>query len=287
MAVRFRHINLAIVAVAVGLATAAQSAELNPAAVKVVRPDQFRWRDPTEQALANNTLLYGDPEKPGFYFAMNKFKPNRWGVPHYHPNDRFITVISGTWWKGSGKVKDINFTQRLPSISFGIDYGMKVHWDGTKDDPATVVILGEGPATNIEAGQEQGTFRGPDPSMVKYWTSDEFKWRDPSGAAPLNQTVLQGDPAKEGLYVQLNRYKPGAYSRPHFHPNDGFVMVIKGTLYVGTGRKFDTNEMVAMPTGTFMQHFGKQVHYQGAKDEEALILVAGYGPATATPAEDK
>src|SRR4051812_49228319 len=104
MAARYWQITLAIVALAVGVGTAAQSAELNPAAVKVTLPDQFKWRDPTDQALANNTLLYGDPEKPGFYFAMNKFKPNRWGVPHYHPNDRFITVIGGTWWKGSGKV---------------------------------------------------------------------------------------------------------------------------------------------------------------------------------------
>jgi hypothetical protein len=36
-----------------------------------------------------------------------------------------------------------------------------------------------------------------------------------------------------------------------------------------------------------MQHFGKQVHYQGAKNEEALIMVTGEGPATATPAEEK
>ena len=62
---------------------------------------------------------------------------------------------------------------------------------------------------------------------------------------------------------------------------------MKGTLWVGTGAKFDINNMVAMPTGTSMQHFGKQIHYQGAKDEEVTILVVGQGPATATPAEEK
>jgi quercetin dioxygenase-like cupin family protein len=85
----------------------------------------------------------------------------------------------------------------------------------------------------------------------------------------------------------MNRYKAGAFSRPHFHPNDGFVTVLKGTLWVGTGPKFDINNTVAMPAGTVMQHFGKQIHFQGAKGEEALILVAGEGPATATPAEEK
>src|SRR5207248_8000444 len=105
--------------------------------------------------------------------------------------------------------------------------------------------------------------------------------------APINQAVLHGDPSKPGVYVLVNRYKRGAFSRPHFHPNDGFVSVIKGTLWVGTETKFDTGNTVAMPTGAFMQHFGKQVHFQGAKDEEAMILVVGEGPATATPAEEK
>jgi hypothetical protein len=45
--------------------------------------------------------------------------------------------------------------------------------------------------------------------------------------------------------------------------------------------------MVPMPTGTFVTHFAKQVHYDGAKDEEVVVLIAGEGPATATPAEQK
>jgi hypothetical protein len=51
---------------------------------------------------------------------------------------------------------------------------------------------------------------------------DQLKWRDPTGAAGVNQAVLQGDPTKPGLYVVLNRFKPGNFSRPHFHPNDRF-----------------------------------------------------------------
>ena len=126
-----------------------------------------------------------------------------------------------------------------------------------------------------------------DTAAVKATTPEQYKWRDPTQAAPQNQAVIHGDPSKPGFYVVVNRYKPGAYSRPHFHPNDGFVTVMKGTLWVGTGPKFDINNMVPMPAGTSMQHFGKQIHYQGAKDEEVTILVVGQGPATATPAEEK
>ena len=85
----------------------------------------------------------------------------------------------------------------------------------------------------------------------------------------------------------LTKWSPGHMSRPHFHPNDRFITVLKGTWWVGTGTKFDPDSTKAMTAGTFVTHFGKQVHYDGAKDEEAVLLVVGEGPATSTPAEDK
>lgn len=114
---------------------------------------------------------------------------------------------------------------------------------------------------------------------------DNLKWRDPTGAAPINQAILHGDPTKPGLYVVMNRFKPGAFSRPHFHPNDRFITVIKGTWWVGTGNKFDQNATVPVRAGGFVTHFGKQVHYDGAKDEEAWLLIVGDGPATLTRVE--
>jgi hypothetical protein len=33
--------------------------------------------------------------------------------------------------------------------------------------------------------------------------------------------------------------------------------------------------MVPMPSGSFVTHFGKQVHWDGAKDEEAWVLEYG------------
>ena len=42
-----------------------------------------------------------------------------------------------------------------------------------------------------------------------------------------------------------------------------------------------------MPAGTFVTHYGQQVHFDGAKDEDAVLLIVGEGPATSTPAEVK
>ena len=74
---------------------------------------------------------------------------------------------------------------------------------------------------------------------------------------------------------------------PHFHANDRFSNVISGTWWVGTGSKFDPDSTVPLPAGTFVTHFGKQIHYDGAKDEDAVLEIVGMGPATATPAETK
>jgi hypothetical protein len=40
-----------------------------------------------------------------------------------------------------------------------------------------------------------------------------------------------------------------------------------------------------MPAGSFVVHYARGVHFDGAKDEEAVLLIVGDGPETPTPAE--
>ena len=103
----------------------------------------------------------------------------------------------------------------------------------------------------------------------------------------LKSAVLYGDPSQPGLYIMLVKWTPGHMSHPHFHPNDRYITVLSGTWWVGTGSKFDPESTVPLPAGTFVTHFGKQIHYDGAKDVEAVLQIVGEGPATATPAEKK
>jgi hypothetical protein len=63
--------------------------------------------------------------------------------------------------------------------------------------------------------------------------------------------------------------------------------VISGTWWVGSGTHFAPESTVPMPAGSFVTHFGKQVHYDGAKDVDTILEIVGEGPATATPAEQK
>ena len=125
-----------------------------------------------------------------------------------------------------------------------------------------------------------------DARALVFQLPEQIKWRDPFGASPTNQAILAGDPSKPGLYIVLNRFKPGNFSRPHFHPNDRFITVVKGTWWVATGNNVDLAETVPMPTGSFVTQFAKQVHWDGAKDEEAWVLIVGEGPATSTRVEE-
>jgi hypothetical protein len=123
------------------------------------------------------------------------------------------------------------------------------------------------------------------PAAVTFTLPDNIPWKvNPNGA---DNAVLLGDPSKEGLYIVLVRWHAGHMSHPHFHPNDRFISVLSGTWWVGTGTKFDPDATVPMPAGSYVVHYGKQVHYDGAKDGDCVLEIVGEGPATATPAEVK
>ena len=125
-----------------------------------------------------------------------------------------------------------------------------------------------------------------DPAAIAYILPDRIAWKQTSPGS--QQAVLVGDPSKPGPYVVLNRWLAGNnMSRPHFHPNDRFIMVLKGTWWMGTGATFDPAGTVPVPAGTFVTHFAKQVHYDGSKDEEVVLLITGEGPATSTRVEQK
>lgn len=123
-------------------------------------------------------------------------------------------------------------------------------------------------------------------SAVAFVIPEKIDWKSPPGNAGVQQAVLVGDPSKPGFYAVMTKWLPGNMSRPHFHPNDRFITVLKGTWWVGTGTKYDPDSTVPMRAGTFVTHFAKGIHYDGAKDEEAVLLIVGEGPATNTRAEE-
>ena len=127
----------------------------------------------------------------------------------------------------------------------------------------------------------------PDPQVLSYKLPADFQWKESAEFPGLKTVVLSGDPGKPGPYVTRNRFAPGTFSRPHFHPNDRFIVVVSGTWWVGTGPVFDTASTKPMPTGSFVTHYAGKVHYDGAKNEACEVVIFGMGPATATRVDGK
>ena len=106
---------------------------------------------------------------------------------------------------------------------------------------------------------------------------DELVWQDLEPG--ITFTIIEGNPRQEEFYIIRARFAPGVFSEPHFHPNDRFVTVIKGTWWAGTGNVLDKENSVRLDPGGYMKHPARAVHYDGSKDEEVIVQISGMGPA--------
>jgi hypothetical protein len=235
-------------------------------------PDQMQWRDTENGRTAN---LHGDPSKPGLYAYVLKFGPNTWSMPNFHDNDRFVTVLEGTFCVGTGKF-DQQRTVPLRAGSFVRDVARGIHFEGTKDDGATLYVVGIGPSAAHPAKPGTTAYglgaNVIDPAIRQIQRIEDM---------PKESFVLYGDSSKPGLYLQYQRRAPNNWSRPHYHPIDRVVMVMGGTMWIGTGPTGDKTRTVAVPKGGFIHDIARGVHYDGSGNDPMWILTAGVGP-TAT-----
>jgi len=128
---------------------------LNAKAMQLVVPDldKIKWGPAAGLEGTDSYTLVGDAGKPGFYVVLNRFHPGYFSHPHYHANDRYIMVLSGTWWAATGGKDDPeHITVPIKAGSFAIHKGKEVHYDGARagQQDAIVMIFGEGPGTRHE-----------------------------------------------------------------------------------------------------------------------------------------
>ena len=112
---------------------------------------------------------------------------------------------------------------------------------------------------------------------------DKLQWKDYPGLPGVTYTVVNGDPSKPGIYTIRAKFAPRTMSQPHWHPEARYVTVIKGTWWTGAGAKFDPENTVPVKVGGFSVHTAKEIHYDGAKDEEVIVQISGIGPSGTIP----
>jgi quercetin dioxygenase-like cupin family protein len=111
---------------------------------------------------------------------------------------------------------------------------------------------------------------------------DKLQWRATEGNTLGVQTaVLEGDPSKPGYYLTINRFPPGVMSRPHTHPDERYIVVLRGTWWTGDTKEFTPLKTSPLKAGDYMRHPAGGPHYDGALDEEVFVLIGGHGPTRA------
>jgi quercetin dioxygenase-like cupin family protein len=108
----------------------------------------------------------------------------------------------------------------------------------------------------------------------------DVKWVKEADGSGVERATILGDPTKPGIYVTRIKFPRGVMSRPHYHQEDRHATVIEGTWYTGTGDRFAPGETVPIPAGSYMLHPAGEVHYDGAREEEVIVQIVGYGPSS-------
>ena len=112
---------------------------------------------------------------------------------------------------------------------------------------------------------------------------DKLTWRPTEGnTLGVETAIVEGDPSKPGYYLTINHFPPGVMSRPHYHPDERYIIVLRGTWYTDEGEVFRPNETIPLKPGDFMRHPKDGPHYDGALDEDTWVAIGGYGPTKAT-----
>jgi len=103
--------------------SAAKKAGTKPAAAAVpvvVTPDNLKWGDPPPvlQPGAQLAVLSGNPNGAGPFAIRLKIPDGYKIMPHWHPTQENVTVISGEFHVGMGDKFDESGMQALPVGSF-------------------------------------------------------------------------------------------------------------------------------------------------------------------------
>jgi len=101
-------------------------------------------------SVNQTATVFGDPNKAGMYVTLLKRGPDDWSEPHTHPNDRYITVLSGTMLIGTGSNFDKKNVIAIGPGGMIHDIAGQVHYDGTGPEGMVIEIMGMGPTARME-----------------------------------------------------------------------------------------------------------------------------------------
>lgn len=111
-----------------------------------VAPADLKWGDPPPvfEKGASFTVVSGNPMEAGPYVVRLKMPAGYKVMPHWHPADENVTVISGTFEIGMGEKFDKATMKALPAGGFVLLPAEMRHYAMAKT-PVVVQVHGMGP----------------------------------------------------------------------------------------------------------------------------------------------
>ena len=134
---------------AAGVAAFAQSPAKPPS--PPAAHDKALVLQPDDIVLNGTANLVGDPAKPGPYIVRTRLAPNTKNRARFYDQDRWVTVLKGTWWVGQG---DVFRTDRLVALREGGLFFQPANaraYDMAADGEVILQVSGSGPAKATHA----------------------------------------------------------------------------------------------------------------------------------------
>lgn len=107
-------------------------------------PDELRW---LPQPNGNQqAVMVGNQRETGLYMYRTRFPAHFRNRPHFHPDPRIVTVMSGTLYVGYGDTMDESQMKALPAGSIFTEPPRQPHYVWAKDGEVVIQVTGYGPS---------------------------------------------------------------------------------------------------------------------------------------------
>ena len=130
-----------------GMLTVAQDMGGGAPAHILLAPDDIKWGDAPASLPpgAKLAVIEGNPKNAGLFTMRLKLPADYKILPHKHPADEHVTVISGMFCVGVNDKIDPAKTKELPAGGFAVAPAKIAMYAFTKDQETIVQIHGMGP----------------------------------------------------------------------------------------------------------------------------------------------
>jgi len=110
-----------------------------------ISPDQLTWTKNPDGTGRENATLFGDRSKHELFGYAVRWPAHTTAKAHSHPENRYVMVLSGTFYHGHGDKFDAGTLEQRSQGTFFTEPAGIAHFGATKDQGTILYFVGIGP----------------------------------------------------------------------------------------------------------------------------------------------